>query len=799
MFAGILLVAALSVRAAPALPLSVFGLDATAIERLGFRDLDRGLVELVSGRFYVGKERESKLRSLAGRGLERSKSRQSEAAGREPDALRLPAFSLKVPDGDGAVRLAGWFDGSDSKPGLRAELLTVAGEPAPSSAGSSSLSPSPAQRETRAVRTDASDLVPPPLALGALQSRGTPAQLARLAASRLPGAGASDLATAGTLATWQAVGALVDRYVARGTRLPKPGWEQDAANAYRDGFASAWDKGPVSVTVTDDARLFKDRGTWIGDPVLRRPDGSVELVVNLPWMETIAQDGAFADSRLTRLRHAIASLDGAERTKLVDGALGGRDPQDMTYGLLYRLAGWMQGELLTAGLSDPAALTQGPAAARDGTLERIERHPVYRAIYEGALNAASTITRGLGGGLSHPELWTPASDADVWTLVREANAGSSSAAKAVGERLAADSSKIGYAEYLDLGLEHNRAAARVLAAAVPGACRLSGRLAQQGDADGIRLFSANCLGPGADAFLAEAFRRSISPDEKKGYQECIEDLLNGSRERPWAEMVGRHRAWLDRLAQDDPDGAAALFGAASIPVKPDPIIARVEALGAGRIEQAAQASAARFSAQPQMFLGLLREPATVEPIAAAAGRGGVDPAYLAAAAYQEGYYLYADALSKGDAPPTFTSQGPMGLDSFGDLEPALKRAGYLAADFSGATRGAGTWLNEAGHRFPTVEFKSPEAALEAMAALLRYKRAQFERDAKSLGLDPASLSPADRELWTYVYYNFRDPRSILAKGGFAAARRPVSPEDPLYNAHRVAATADMLRQLGVFH
>ena len=72
----------------------------------------------------------------------------------------------------------------------------------------------------------------------------------------------------------------------------------------------------MSVTVTDDARLFKDRGTWIGDPVLRRPDGSVELVVNLPWMETIAQDGAFADSRLTRLRHAIASLDGAERMRL---------------------------------------------------------------------------------------------------------------------------------------------------------------------------------------------------------------------------------------------------------------------------------------------------------------------------------------------------------------------------------------------------------------------------------------------------------------------------------------------------
>ncbi|MCX5789378.1 MAG: hypothetical protein NTX64_12845, partial [Elusimicrobia bacterium] len=384
MFAGIFLMAALSVRAAPALPLSAFGLDATAIERLGFRDSGRGLVELASGRFYVGEERETKLRSLAGRTPGRPKSRQSETAGREPDALRLPAFSLKVPDGNGAVQLAGWFDGSDSKPGLRAESSTVAGEPAPASAGSSRLSRPPAQRD----RADASDAVPPPLALGALQSRGTPAQLARLAASRLPGAGASDLAAAGTLATWQAVGALVDRCVARGTRLPKPGWEQDAASAYRDGFASAWDKGPVSVTVTDDARLFKDRGTWIGDPVLRRPDGSVELVVNLPWMETIAQDGAFADSRLTRLRHAIASLDGAERTKLVDGALGGRDPQSMTYGLLYRLAGWMQGELLTAGLSDPAALTQGPAAAQGGTLERIERHPVYRAIYEGALNAA---------------------------------------------------------------------------------------------------------------------------------------------------------------------------------------------------------------------------------------------------------------------------------------------------------------------------------------------------------------------------------------------------------------------------
>ena len=779
--------------AAPVPPASSFGLDAAALERFGYRDLDKGLLELAARRWYVGPAREEKLRELVRTQVKPVQHLQSRQ-------LRLPKISVALPDGDLAVQSATWFDGSKSGGAAQepdgSAAISAAGNRLSSSSG----------RIVRASLSvagmdqgDAS--VPPvPVFIGALQSRGSAAELARFAALRLPGAGASDLAEAGTMGTWRAVGRLVERYAAGAARLAKPGWEADAAEAYRDGFASAWGRGPVSVTVTDDARLFKNRGVWIGDPVIRRADGSVELVVDLPWMETIAQDGAFGDSRLTRIRRAITDLDGAERTRLVDGALGGRDPQSMTYGLLYRLAGWMQGELLSAAAQDGDA-------ARGETAARVEGHPVWRALYEGALNAASNITRGLGAGLSHPELWKPASDADLWTLVREANAGSASAAQTLAQRLAADSSKIGYAEYLDLGQETNRAAARGLARAVPGACRLSGRLAQQGDAEGIRMFADSCLGPGAGEFLAEAFRRSASDEAKDGYRACVADLLDSSRQRPFGEMIGRHRPWLARVASESPEAAAALYDAAPDavrsalrPASPDAeaALAAVGKLGAGRVEQAAQAASSRFSAQPQMFLGLLREPAAVEPILTAAKRSGMDPAYLAAVAFQEGFYLYADALAKGDAPPVFTSRGPMGLDSFGDLEGSLKRSGYLRQDFSGAQVGGDTWLNEAGHRLPSVAFKSPEDALEAMAALLRYKKAQFERDAKSLGIKTDSMSAADRELWTYVYYNFRDPRSILAHGGLAAAHRYAPPDDPLYNDQRVAATAEFLRELGIF-
>lgn len=796
--------------AEPFPPLSSFGLTPQALERLGFNDSGQGLLEIAAARWYKGPEREAKLRELAGRAGATPRASAPVAA---PERREPPArFEVNLPQPGDATTLDRWFDGGVGR-GQPAAAELPAG---PGRAGG--LSPAlPVER-----RQPLRDL-PVPLSAGGLQARGEPVELARWVASRLPGFGAPELAAAGTLEAWKAVDSLVARYAGR-ARLPAAGWEQEAAEAYRDGFAGRWGDGRQHVTVVDDHRLFAHRGLWVGNPVLRRPDGSLELVLNLPWMQTIAQDGAFADARLVRIREALAALDGAERTRLIETALGGRDPQALTYGLLYRLAGWMQADLLRAG---PAA---GPG--------RIESHPVWRTIYYGALNAAVSLTKGMSAGTTQPELWKPASDADLWRLVREANAGSASAAQELGARLEAAPAMVGYAQYLDLGPAPNRAAALRAAAAAPLACRVSGRLAQAREPAGIDLFAQNCLGAGARELLVELSRRASDERLRPGYVALVDDLLSGAGDRSYEELAGRRRVWLAQVARTGPADAVALWDAAGAKVR-EALVAALAASGeedgrlalaglesarpeatqvrrtlapdsgvverairrsveapAARLESEAARQARRFEAQPQSFVRLLREPAVVAPLVAAARAGGVEVEYLTAVAFQEGYYLFADRLSQGIGGGEFTSKGPMGIDSFGDLAGSLKRRGLLRSGFDGYTVD-GTWRNETGATLPLVKFRDAEAALEAMAAMIRHKRAQFLADARSLGLDPGSLSKEDLELWTYVYYNFRDPKSVLRRG-LGTVRRFVGPDHSLYGAQRVGATAAYLRALGLF-
>lgn len=813
-------------------PLSAFGLTPAALERLGFADVEAGLLELKAARWYRGPERERKLAELAA-GRDARHDRQGPAAPARARVLSDPALGPKLPELGPEPNLPALYDGDRARGAEGAVAFAEAGGLQPAASARQPLprqvtaQPARAQVPAPIPASASSGLQPiPASASSGLQSRGAPDELARLIVSRLPGSPAADLAAAGTGAAWAAVDRLLAGYATK-ARLPKPGWEAEMAGAFRDGF-SRRHGSPVDVTVTDDLRFFAHRGLWVGNAVLRRPDGKLEVVLNLPWMETIAQDGAFADARLSRIREAIGALGSRERERILEDALGGRDPQAMTYSLLYRLAGWMQAELFGSAGGDA-----GAAASR--TLESIHADPLWKAIYDGALNAAANVARGLGAGLSHPELGKPDSDAQLWTLVREANAGSAAASAQLEERLAARREMIGYAEYLDLTLEANRAAARSLVAKVPGACRLCGRLAQARDPQGAQAFSRNCLAGEGEAFLLEAARRAGAGDLLAGYRQLLEELIKYPGDRPFGERLGRQRRWLVTLAQADPAAVAALWD--SIPGEARPAVAAALASEAGaaarqayetlgrerpaaatvaaedkavamvlakasrasstRLEEAAYGPARAFHAQPQSFVGLLKEPAVVSPLLQGAKASGVEPEYLAAVAFQEGYYLYAQTLAEGRAFGSFDSMEPMGLDSFADLAETLKRKGFLRKDFDGYTL-EGTRLNEAGHRLRVARFAGPEAALEAMGALIRHKRAQFEADARGLGLDPGRLSAQDRELWGYVYYNFRNPKAMLSQNGFGWVRRAVGPSHPLYSAQRVAATAAFLRELGLF-
>ena len=221
------------------------------------------------------------------------------------------------------------------------------------------------------------------------------------------------------------------------------------------------------------------------------------------------------------------------------------------------------------------------------------------------------------------------------------------------------------------------------------------------------------------------------------------------------------------------------------------------------LEEIGQDVEARYHAYPQVFLGLLKEDAVVSPLLAAAQKTGMDPYFMTAVAFQEGYILFAETAEKAEPLSIknyrFSSASPMGIDSFADYVQQMKRNGQLRSDFNAYEITNSKFCNEANHCVPFTRFKGPAAALEALTGLVRFKQAQFLKDAKSCGIDTARLSQADLEMWTYCYYNFRDPKAILKKYGIQWVWQDVGAEEKdLQNVKRVGATADWLRRLQLF-
>lgn len=119
-----------------------------------------------------------------------------------------------------------------------------------------------------------------------------------------------------------------------------------------------------------------------------------------------------------------------------------------------------------------------------------------------------------------------------------------------------------------------------------------------------------------------------------------------------------------------------------------------------------------------------------EIINTVASKTGLNPAFLAANAMQEGMNIAIQKDKNGFVNQDFeelvgqdiTSKYPVdgfsyyGLDTFGDSAQMLKDKGYLDKDFDFAAYEAG---NEKGQRVNTGAFKSHEDALMAKAAMLR--------------------------------------------------------------------------------
>jgi hypothetical protein len=219
------------------------------------------------------------------------------------------------------------------------------------------------------------------------------------------------------------------------------------------------------------------------------------------------------------------------------------------------------------------------------------------------------------------------------------------------------------------------------------------------------------------------------------------------------------------------------------------------------LEAAGQKIEAKFHGYPQAILSFLSSRDIVEPFLVASQRSGFDPYFLAAAAFQEGYIFYASSILDGtwESSSKLDSFHDMGIDSFADYLGAMKKNGHLRTDFNGFTITGRVSTNEAGHAVRIVQFDTPSAAVEAMSGVLRFKKAQFKKDAKDLGIDVGKLSLPEIEMWTYLYYNFRDPKKILSQHGVGWVWKDVPwSQHDIHNVKRVGATAQWLRDLRVF-
>lgn len=151
-----------------------------------------------------------------------------------------------------------------------------------------------------------------------------------------------------------------------------------------------------------------------------------------------------------------------------------------------------------------------------------------------------------------------------------------------------------------------------------------------------------------------------------------------------------------------------------------------------------------------------------EIINTVASKTGLNPAFLAANAMQEGMNIaiqddsnmeldeeYVDNLPEGKMGDQYPVNGFMyyGLDTFGDSAQMLKDKGYLDKDFDFAEYET---MNEKKQKVKTGAFKSHEDALMAKAAMLRNIQDSVAKYAQDRGL---KLEPKSMDYFIMSAYN----------------------------------------------
>lgn len=190
---------------------------------------------------------------------------------------------------------------------------------------------------------------------------------------------------------------------------------------------------------------------------------------------------------------------------------------------------------------------------------------------------------------------------------------------------------------------------------------------------------------------------------------------------------------------------------------------------------------------------------------------GLDPAVLYSSAMEEGMSgLYPDkkglvyTWSENKDYPV-SGFANLGLDNFHDAYPGLVKKGYLPADFN-ANFIKRIETNEKGQLVNSADFKNPEAALQAKAAMIKDVD---DRVGEIAAKNKIQLSPKARQFFSLIGYNagagnaekmMREyaQSGFLKDDKFLEKRPSQGWAQPYDNVIRRIKMADALRSEGYF-
>ncbi len=212
---------------------------------------------------------------------------------------------------------------------------------------------------------------------------------------------------------------------------------------------------------------------------------------------------------------------------------------------------------------------------------------------------------------------------------------------------------------------------------------------------------------------------------------------------------------------------------------------------------------------PMLIFGWLDEPKKegriIEALKYTSENSGLSPYFLTAAAFNEGLNEHIELGYYENQNKEISGKGFLGLDYFGSESDELKRRGFLRKDFREYE--SNYLINEKGEQTTSANFQNINYGLEAFAAALSKRRADFLNDAKNLGYDLKTLGENQINYWTYLYYNCGEGcgRDRIKRNGLDLPKNPgtqgigTNPSrDPNYNSKRVLATTELIKKAGLF-